>query len=164
MKKLILKEKFSFKKPFRITDENGTELYQIESNMLGTKVSIVDMNGQEVALIEPKGVVSFRFVLTVEGDEPIIIKHKQGLVKSQYEIECQGIEVIGDFWGLNFAIVRNGEKIGAIKNRLGRYEIEVNQETCEFVVLATVVAITYINTANAGVIGGIAGGAAAGAR
>jgi len=159
MKTLLIKESFNFKKWFTITGESGEDLYKVEGKLLSSKVTVSDMNGREMATIEPKRLFSFDYVLNVVGEEPIVIRNKTGLTKVKFEVECQELEFVGNFSGCNYRILKQGDQIGEIRSRLrGGYEVDICQDNSELVVIATVVAVAYMNTVMAASIAGAAAG------
>jgi len=164
MKTLVIKEKFSFRDRFSVTDEQGNVRYQVEGKILtvGKKATIFDMNEREVARVEEKLGVSPKFELTINDELVATIKQKISLV-DKYEIACHDIEVKGNLLGLKFSILQKGEKIGEIRQKAlaatAKYEVDIYDDSCELLALSMVLAIAFANE----VLVGAAGGALVGA-
>lgn len=69
-------------------------------------------------------------------------------MKPKYDIDGLGITVTGNFWDMNFAIEKDGFEIGRVDQRWlamsSTYDISIEDEQYETLVIALVVAIDYV--------------------
>ena len=116
--KLYMKEKlFSFHDRFTIQDENGWDKYFVEGELfsLGKRLHILDIHGQEVALIRQQ-LLTFlpRYALSVRGREIGEIRKEFTFFYQRYVIDSLGWEVEGSFWEHEFEIRRGGQIVARI--------------------------------------------------
>ncbi|MGG0720170.1 LURP-one-related family protein [Robertmurraya massiliosenegalensis] len=152
MKQLYIKQKvFSLSGKFTVKDEQEKDVYYIEGSFMKIPKTFSIMNSlrEEVALITKK-VISFlpKFFVEVNGNEVLTIKKEFSFLKARYTIEGAGIEVIGNWWDMNFEVSRNGEIIGKVSKEWftwgDSYKIQIMDEETETIVIALVIAIDCV--------------------
>lgn len=157
VKQLYIKQKvFSLNEKFTVKDEEERDVYYVEGSFMKIPktFSIMKSSREEVALITKK-VMSFlpKFYVEVNGNEVLTIKKEFSFLKARYTIEGAGIEVIGNWWDMNFEVIRNGEIIGKVSKEWftwgDSYKIEILDEETETIVIALVIAIDCVKADHA---------------
>ncbi|MBT2583341.1 LURP-one-related family protein [Planococcus sp. ISL-109] len=152
MKQLYIKQKvFSLSEKFTVRDEQEQDVYFVEGSFLKIPktFSILDAEHQEIALITKK-TFSFlpTFFVEVDGQESVAIKKEFTFLKQRYAIEAAGIDVQGNWWDMDFDIVKNGEVIGSVSKQWfswgDSYRVQVLDEEMEHLVISLVVAIDCV--------------------
>ena len=152
MKQLYIKEKvFSLSGKFTVMDAQQNDIYYVEGSFLQIPktFTILDTRRQEVAIITKK-VFSWlpKFFVNVNGQDVLTIKKEFTLFKAKYSIEGAGIEIRGNWWDMDFQVLRHGEKIGQVKKEWltwgDTYRVQIVDEDLEAVVIAIVVAIDCV--------------------
>ena len=150
--KLYLKQKvFSIGGRFDIYDENGETKYYAEGEVfsIGRKLHIYNLDGKEVAFIHQK-VMSFlpRFYVYVDGVQAAEIIREFSFFKPVYSIAGPEWEIEGDIWQHDYEITCNRRKIVSIYKKwftiADAYEIDIDDESNEVMVLAVVLAIDFV--------------------
>jgi uncharacterized protein YxjI len=160
---LINQDQFSFKTKFSVNDEAGNECYRIEGKKIFTRSNILVYNTQneEVARISERIGMNFSYELLTQDGKSAVIRPRYKLTRTNFEVDGQDIELIGNISGLNYAIMEKGVKIGEISSKLfsmySKYVVDIYDERCELLILALVLAVSFMN-ANTTMIGAMAGG------
>lgn len=149
---LIRQKVFAFGgEKFDVTDEAERPVYRVEGSFmrLPKSFTITDMEGCEVARIEKKTFSWMpHFSVLVGGAEVACIDREFSLFRPKYRIDAQGLLIRGDWFDLNFAVVRDGETVAEISKRWlswgDTYEVAVLDDALDVVVLALVVAIDKV--------------------
>lgn len=149
MKQLYMKQKvFSLSGKFTVKDPAEDDIYYIEGSFMKVPktFSIMNAHRQEVALITKK-TFSFvpKFFVEMDGNEVATIKKEYTFFKSRYTIDAAGIDVQGNWWDMDFEVLKQGEVIGSVRKEWftwgDSYKIEILDETMETLMIALVVAI-----------------------
>ncbi|MHA6250476.1 LURP-one-related/scramblase family protein [Oceanobacillus sp. CAU 1775] len=149
MKELFIKQKvFSVGEKFTIKDAQENDVYFVEGSFMKIPKTfqIMDTNRQEIAVITKK-TFSFlpKFFVDVQGEEIVMIKKEFTFLKSKFTIESSDIEVVGNWWDMDFQIFRGGEVIGQVNKEWfswgDSYKVQIMDETKETLIIALVVAI-----------------------
>ncbi|SEO12490.1 Uncharacterized protein YxjI [Amphibacillus marinus] len=163
MSRLYMKQKvFSLGGRFTVKDDQEMDKYYVEGSFLKIPktFTILDRDQREVALITKK-VFSFlpKFFVDVDGEEIITIQKEFSFFRARYHIAGVGVEVQGDFWNKRFDVVSNGDYVARVNEKWftwgDTYEIDVQDESYEHIVIALVVAIDFVkqeerNASNSG--------------
>ncbi|WP_107839400.1 LURP-one-related/scramblase family protein [Metasolibacillus meyeri] len=156
MNRLYIKQKiFSLSGKFTVKNAQGDDVYFVEGSFLQIPktFTIFDSSRAEVAMITKK-VFSFlpTFFVEVDGREMVKIKKKFSFFKAHYSIEVEGIEVRGNWFDMNFSILRHGEVVGSVSKEWftwgDSYKVEVLDEKLEKLIIALVVAIDCVKADN----------------
>ena len=161
MRALYIQQKlFSVGEKFTVKDEADKDVYKIEGSFMKVPktFSIMDMHLNELAQITKK-MMSFlpTFYVDVVGQEPITIKKEFTFFKAKYSIDMKGIEVRGNWWDMNFEMLKHGEVIGSVQKEwvtfADHYVLSVYDSEIEPLLVALVVAIDYVkSTQGAGAV------------
>lgn len=152
MKQLYVKQKvFSLSGKFTVKDQQENDVYFVEGSFLQIPktFSIMNIARDEVALITKK-VFSFlpTFYVVVNGREVLTIKKEFSFFKPRYTIDAAGIEVQGNWWDMDFDLIRHGEVVGRVSKEWftwgDSYKVQVLNEEMETIVIALVVAIDCV--------------------
>ena len=152
LKELYMKQKImSLSGKFTVKDENAKDVYQVSGSFMQVpKVyAIENDSGSEVALITKK-IFSFlpTFFVEVEGQPEVTIQKEFTFFKARYSIQAEGIEVVGNWWDLNFDVIQHGEVVGHVDKKWlewgDSYRIQVFKEDMETLLVALVVAIDCV--------------------
>ncbi|MFC3931952.1 LURP-one-related/scramblase family protein [Streptococcus dentapri] len=166
MKNFQIKQKmWSLGGRFTISDELGLPTYQVEGSFfkIPKTFTIYDMQGQVVSQIEKK-VWSWlpRFHVILQDGSSFWLKKDLSFFKPHYSIEDLGLEIKGNFWGMNFELLRGGQLIARISQEWFRmtstYNIEVYDDVYSDLIISLVIAIDYVkamesSSSNAGARG-----------
>lgn len=147
--KLYIKQKaFSIGDRFFVYDENGTERYLVEEELLffGKKLCIYTPDGEELACVEKTSLFSTYAVS--KGDEQVaeIVKEFTFLTPSCYTVNGPDWTVEGEFFCHDYTIFDKNEDIVASVSKewftLGdAYEIDVRDDVDEITALSVVLVI-----------------------
>lgn len=152
MKQLFIKQKvFSIGEKFTIKDEQQNDVYYVEGSFMKIPKTFEILNTmrQEIALITKKP-FSFlpKFHVDVNGREILTIKKELSFFKARYSIDAAGIEVRGNWWDMNFQILRQGEVVGEVNKEWftwgDSYKVQIIDDEMERIVIAIVVAIDCV--------------------
>ena len=155
--KLYLKQKvFSWKDQGTVKDENGEDRFYIEGKVysLGKQLTVTDSAQNEVAFIKQK-VLSLlpRFFVEINGEQAAEIVKKISFLKQKYVINGPGWEVEGDFLAHDYTITDGEKQVAAIHKKWmtwgDTFEIDIENEKDEVLILALVLAIDAVMDANA---------------
>lgn len=157
MKELYMKQKMmSFRGRFTVKDSNEEDVYFVEGSFMQVPktFTITDRTRQEVAHVTKK-TFSFlpTFFVDVNSKEMVTIKKEFTFLKARYSIEGAGIEIQGNWWDMNFEIMKDGEVIGAVDKKWftwgDSYRLQLFEEGYEELLVAIVVAIDYVKASQA---------------
>lgn len=153
MKKLLMKQHlFSFSEKFDITDDNENVLYNVSGSMFSIPkyFDIFNTHGVVVAHLS-HAVFSFlpKFTLAISDfSEEVELVQRFTFLRPKFDIEGLGLRIDGDVWDMNFTIIKNNRKIGYVNQRWlamsSTYDISIEDESLETVVVSLIVAIDYI--------------------
>lgn len=158
MKKLYIKQKvFSLGEKFTVKDQQEKDVYYVEGSFLQIPKTFTIMNThrEEVALIS-KRVLTFlpEFFVEVNGREMIRIKKDFTFFKAHYTIEAAGIEVLGNWWDMDFQVLKDGQIIAEVSKEWltwgDSYQVKIFNEGMETIIIAIVVAIDCVKADQAG--------------
>ncbi|MCB5239335.1 LURP-one-related family protein [Niallia alba] len=152
MKQLYIKQKvFSLSGKFTVKDQKEKDVYYVEGSFMKIPktFSIKDENKNEIALITKK-VLSFlpKFFVEINGQEVLTIKKEFSFFKARYNIEAAGMEVLGNWWDMDFQVLQNGKVIGKVNKEWftwgDSYKVQILNEELETIVIALVIAIDCV--------------------
>ncbi|EOR25813.1 LURP-one-related family protein [Cytobacillus oceanisediminis] len=152
MKQLYIKQKvFSLSGKFTVKDQQEKDVYYVEGSFMKIPktFSIRDENKNEIALITKK-VLSFlpKFFVEINGQEVLTIKKEFSFFKARYNIEAAGMEVLGNWWDMDFQVLQNGKVIGKVNKEWftwgDSYKVQILNEELETIVIALVIAIDCV--------------------
>lgn len=152
MKKLYMREKIlSLRGRFTIVDGEGNDVYFITGSFMKIpkSFSIKNSNEEEIAVITKKILSLFpKFFVEVNGKEVVTIRKGISIFKARYSIEGANVEVLGNWWDMDFKIFQHGKEIGMVTKKWfsfgDSYEIQVIKEDMEEIIIALVVAIDCV--------------------
>ncbi len=157
MKQLFMHQKaFTLRGNFSVKDEAENDVYFVEGSFMQIPKRFIVTNDrkEEVAIITKK-TWSFlpTFYVDAYGQETMTIKKDFTFFKARYTIDAAGIEVSGNWWDMEFEVIRNGEVIGAVSKEWftwgQRYVLSIYDEEVEALLVSLVVAINYVKASQA---------------
>ena len=152
MKQLYIKQKvFSLGGKFTVKNQKEQDVYYVEGSFMQIPktFSIKNTARDEVALITKK-MFSFlpKFFVEVNGREVLMIKKEFSFFKARYTIDAADVEVRGNWWDMNFQVLRHGEIVGKVSKEWftwgDSYKVEILNEEMETIIIALVVAIDCV--------------------
>ena len=152
MKQLYIKQKvFSLSGKFTVKDQQEKDVYYVEGSFMKIPktFSIRDENKNEIARITKK-ILSFlpKFFVEINGQEVLTIKKEFSFFKARYNIEAAGMEVLGNWWDMDFQVLQNGKVIGKVNKEWftwgDSYKVQILNEELETIVIALVIAIDCV--------------------
>lgn len=147
-----IKEKmFSLGGKFTITDLTGHPCYHVEGSLfpLPKTFKVFDEEEHLISQIEKK-VLSFlpKFNVTLANGNHFTIKKDFSFLKPHYTIEDLDMEVKGNFWDMDFQLLKDNQVIANISQQWFRmtstYQVEVYSETYNDLTISLVIAIDYV--------------------
>ncbi|MCH4825209.1 LURP-one-related/scramblase family protein [Planococcus halocryophilus] len=157
MRKLYIKQKvFNLSGKFTVKDKEQQDVYYIEGSFLQIPktFTIVDPTRKEIALITKKTFSLLpKFFVEVEGREALTIKKEFTFFKARYTIDAESIEVRGNWWDMNFEVLKHGNVAGSVSKQWltwgDTYEVKVIDEEMEHLLIALVIAIDCVKASEA---------------
>lgn len=158
MSTLYIKQKMlSPSGKFTVLDQAQQPRYLVSGSFMKIPKSftITDTFDRPVAEIT-KAVFSFqpRFTVEMNGQLVATIRKEFSFFKPRYTIDGAGLDVSGDWWDMNFSVLRGGQPVATIHRKLlswaDTYEVEVLDETLEATIISLVVAIDRVRADNDG--------------
>jgi uncharacterized protein YxjI len=152
MKQLYIKQKvFSLSGKFTVKDQQEKDVYYVEGSFMQIPktFSIKNTTRDEVALVTKKA-FSFlpKFFVEVNGREVFTIKKEFSFLKARYTIEGADIEVLGNWWDMDFQVLKHGEVVGQVSKEWftwgDSYKVQILDEEMETIMIALVVAIDCV--------------------
>ena len=149
MRELYIKQKvFSLSGKFTVKDQDENDVYYVEGSFMQIPktYTIMDTARNEVAHITKK-TFSFlpKFFVEVNGEDVLTIKKEFSFFKSRFTMNATGIEVKGDWWDMDFDVIRDGESIGQVSKKWfswgDSYRVEIFDEEMEAIIISLVIAI-----------------------
>lgn len=152
MKTLYIKQKFmALSEKFTVLNEQQETVYFAQGSFMQIPktFTIENANRQEVAFIKKKVISLFpTFEVDIQGQQVLVIRKEFSLFKAKYQIEGQGISVVGDWWDMDFSVYKEGRLVGEVHQQWFKvrdtYEIQIIDEAYEIVLLAIVIAIDRV--------------------
>lgn len=152
MRKLYIKQKvFSIGEKFNVTNADQEPLYHVQGSFLKIpkQFTIFDRNDHVIGEITKKVLALLpQFTVMIDDEAAIVIKKELTLFKARYHIEADGISVQGNWWDMDFEVVKDGLQIAVINKRWvswgDTYEVTVFDERYEKLIVALVVAIDCV--------------------
>ncbi|WP_088007734.1 LURP-one-related/scramblase family protein [Indiicoccus explosivorum] len=152
MKELYIKQKvLSLNGKFTVKDQDQQDAYYVEGSLMRIPktFTILDTARKEVALITKK-TFSFlpKFFVEANGRNVLTIKKEFSFLKARYTIDAAGIEVSGNWWDMDFQVLRHGRVAGSVSKEWftwgDSYRIQVLDDEMETVLIAIAVAIDCV--------------------
>lgn len=152
MKEYRIKQKFwSLNGSFDIKDELGQPAYHVEGSFLKwlKEFTVTNGLGQNVSFIKHQ--FSFlrpKFEVTMADGRIFTLVKELTFFKDKYTIDNLGLEINGDWWDMNFTLLKNGQVIAQISQEwltlTSTYHVQVFNETYADLVVSLVIAIDYV--------------------
>lgn len=122
MRFMVKQKIFSFGDNFTINDEYGNPHFQVKGKVfsIGDKLRIYDMMGNELIYIEQK---VFRllpeYTIYFNGEVAAKVIKEFTFFKPRFNIESimGNYSIEGNFWGMDFNILKNGEFIAQVSKK-----------------------------------------------
>ncbi len=157
MKNLYIREKaFSMGPKFFVYDENEQQLYDCEGEIftLGKRLTMYTMDGQEAAYIEQElWHMMSRYNIFIDGMCIASLHQKFRWFETECEIEGPDWTLSGDFMHHDYAIYEDGREVASVRRRwvswADTYEIRMDDDADEVLVIAIMIIIDCINAAQA---------------
>lgn len=152
MKELYIKQKvMSLHDKFTVKDEQDRDVYFIKGSFMKIPKTFIMSNaqGEEAALITKKA-FSFlpKFFVEVDGREVLQIRKEFSFFKPIYTIDAEGVEIQGDWWGMDFTVFQHGQAVGHVSKEWftwgDSYKVQIMDEEMEVIMIAIVVAIDCV--------------------
>ena len=154
--KLALKQKvFSLKESFQVMDEEGNPIYEVAGKLLsiGHKLTVTDMDGQEVAYIHQK-VLSLvpKYFIEISGQEEVELKGHITLLKPHYTLETDSgkWEIRGDFTAHEYEMKRGRDVVASVAKQWfswgDTYLLDVPDDADALTALGVMIAIDCIES------------------
>lgn len=151
-RKLYIKQKiFSIGEKFTVYDEHERPQYHVQGSFMQIPKSfkILNQREEEIATITKK-VFSWlpKFYVDIRNNPQIIIDKELTFFKAKYHISAEGIEVQGNWWDMDFQVIRHGRVIADINKRWftfgDTYEVNILDEKYEEMIISLVIAIDCV--------------------
>ena len=149
--KLYIKQRvFSLGDKYNIYNEGQQLIYHVKSQLFsfGAKLFLMNQRDEEQYFIKQKITLFLKRYEIYKGDLLCAsIEQKLGFFKSQISINSSygDFEVIGNLWGLDYEIQKDGVYFGAVHKAFlswgDSYELDIPEETDPAFFAAVVVAI-----------------------
>lgn len=157
MRQLFMHQKaFNLRGNFSVKDAADQDVYFVEGSFMQIpkRFIITNANQEEVAVITKKTFSLLpTFFIDAYGQETMTIKKEFTFLKSKYTIDAAGIEVRGNWWDMEFEVLRHGEVIGAVSKKWftwgENYVLTIYDAAVEPVLVSLVVAINYVKASQA---------------
>ena len=148
MVKYYINQKFSFRDRFTIKDENMTDVFYAEGQLLsfGKKIRMHTMDGDEVLYIK-QNIWSFLSNYEFFVGDQLISEMKQEFTffKKKYNIITPNWQITGNVWGMDYEIREGNQVIATINKKwfsfMDAYEIDVRAEEYLELILGVVIVI-----------------------
>ena len=146
--RLLFKQKFTFGfDRFDIYDEAGDVAYSVQSRFaFGRKLEVYDRSNQLAGVLIGK-VFTFlpTFEIHIGGERIGSIKKKFTLFKPEFEVDCNGWSINGDFFGWNYELTdADGIPVGRVIRELAwtdTYTLDIYNDVDVLTVLMIIIAI-----------------------
>lgn len=155
MRLLIKQRVFSWSDSYDIYDENGEPKYFVKAEFfaLGHRLHIYDTFGNELGLIRQKLITMLPvFEIEIDGRYCGRVQRKLTFLKPRYEIDFNGWNAEGDFFGWDYEVYAGGSSIAHISKELfhwgDTYVIDIAEPEHELMVLMLAIAIDAANCTN----------------
>lgn len=152
MKTYYIKQKFwSLSGKFLVRDSQQVPYYQVTGSFLKwfKGFTICNMAGQEVATVQEKFTwLMPRFEISLNHGEIFTLQKIFTWFKPRYHLEGLDMVVQGDFWDMDFSLIKAGQTVAVIQQEwfklTSTYQVTVHEETYADLVIALVIAIDYV--------------------
>ena len=152
MKLLIKQRVFSWGSKYDIYDEDNQVRYEVRGEVFswGHKIHVYDAYENEIGMIRQKLLnLTPTFEIDVQGRTLGKIKKRFTLFHPSYDIDFNGWEVDGDFWGWDYNVYDGGQAILNISKVLFQwgdtYVIDIPNSDHELMGMMLVIAIDAAN-------------------
>lgn len=136
---------------FTITDEAGLPSYEVVGSFMQIPktFTIYDMQGKQISQIQKKTWALLpKFYVNLSDGSSFFLKKDLSFFKPHYTIEDLGMEIQGDFWDMNFRLLKDGQEVASISQEWLRltstYNIDVYDDQYADLVISLVIAIDYV--------------------
>ena len=153
MKKFYIKQKvLSLSEKYTVKNEQGEDAYFVKGSFMHIpkSFSISNITSEEVGIVTKKIFTLLpKFFVKIKGQrQTLTIRKKFSFFKPKYTIDASDIEVKGNWWEMNFQLIKQGEVIGDVSKAWftwgDSYKVQVLDEANETTILSIVIAIDYV--------------------
>ncbi|MGO3731806.1 MAG: LURP-one-related/scramblase family protein [Vagococcus sp.] len=152
MKQLFMKQKvFSLGEKFTIQDRAGDDVYVVEGSFMKVPKTFVvyDIDNRPTVKITKKMLSLLpKFCVEVEGEEVFAIEKRLTAIKSKYVVEGNGLTIQGDWWDMNFDVMRGYRKVAKVRKRWiswgDSYELTIFETENEAALIGLIAAIDFV--------------------
>jgi len=152
--RFIIKQKFfSFGDSFIINDEMGNPYFQVKGKVFsfGDKLRIYDMQGNEIVYIEQKLFKLLpEYTIYYKGMPAAKVKKEFTFFRPKFNIESfiGSYTIEGDFWGMDFNVLKNGRIVAQVSKRWfsfrDTYGVDISDDEDYAFILALVIVIDQV--------------------
>lgn len=157
MKNLYMKQEvFSLRGRFAVVNEKNEDAYYVEGSFMKIPKHFKIYNQEKLIGQITKKMISLlpKFTIEIEGNEIATITKALSLFKPKYMIEAEGIVVDGNWWDMDFEIMKDREVIGRVQKKWftfgDSYNIQVLDEAYEALIVSIVIAIDCVKADQGG--------------
>ena len=153
MKYAVKQKIFALADSFTIKDEAGRDVYVVKGKLIsiGKKLKLHDTSGNELAYIEQKLLRLLpEYEIYTSGDLRATVKKRFTLFRNNFDIHATdgNYEVKGNFLGLEFAIVKEGQEVAQISKKFfalsDTYGVEVRDGSDPLLILSLAIVIDMV--------------------
>lgn len=152
MVQFYIKQKFwSWGGKFFVKDQQDQPHYEVTGSVLKwlKEFQITDLAGRDVAHIKKEWTWFLpRFTIRLSTGEAFYLQKEFTWFRPKYHIEGLDMVVQGDFWDMDFTLVKDGQIVATINQEWFRmtstYQVTVHEEKYSDLVIALVIAIDYV--------------------
>jgi len=143
---------------FAVLDAQSRPVYRAVGSLfkIPKQFEILNLEDKVLATVTKKP-FAWRpaFKLELGNQQAATIRKQWTLFKPRYELSAVGLTVTGDFWDMNFKVVRQGRIIGSVSKRWfsvgDKYEMTVQDQADELLLVGLVIAIDYVKRTEAAI-------------
>ncbi len=153
--KLLIKQKLGtlFADKFNVYDEDENVKFTVKGKALsiGKKLYVYDAAENEIGLVSQKlASITPKYEIFVNGKSMGHIKKELKLLAQNYQVECHGWDVKGDFMGWDYEVLENGRNVAQIHKEWlawgDTYVLDIHDPKDEVMSLMLVLAIDAANS------------------
>lgn len=151
MKFYIKQKMFSLRQNFYVTDENGTDVFQVKGELMSLRgiKHVLDMEGNELATISRELMKLFpTFNVEIGGEHAFTLRQRFSWFKTNLDVDGLGWTIQGNYFDHEYQIDDGSKAIGFISKKYfalsDSFEIEVLNPENVLYVITMVLAVDAI--------------------